>query len=334
MSATSKSKSPLDAEIDEFCLEHLGASPDRILFPGGRDRKTIVVEAKGQSYALAKRSSIGRADLEARVLKVGSKTALVPELIAQDGAFVLQSFVKGTRLTERLEFGDHAERIELLEQAGRSLLTLQSSASWAPELKKAPRIGQRKGWALDFARTPLLLADQLQIGLSDYDINSVAALINSSETAFVKWDSRPGNAIVSDQGKIVWIDWEHAGFAAPEDDLVWLLADEWSPNIESVERSLMMSLAKSIDEPIDAFEMRFKIKVILHSTIRLGLIFRRKGDGSWWNVREALKHDRVGVSRGHVQRVCKRAYRLSKSVPEMRSLCEFFSSIHEFTSAN
>ena len=316
--------------MNDFCRRHLGAEVDTFTFPGGRDRKTIVIEVAGTRYALAKRSSAGRARLEANVLRVGQQTSHAPDLIAQEDVFVLQFFVDGTRLTEELEFADKSNRAILLNNAGRALLRLQSHASWATELKDAPKIGHRDGWAEDFARTPVRLAEQLEMGAPEWDLQSILPHLVLKETAFVKWDSRPGNALVKPDRSVVWIDWEHAGLASPEDDLVWLLADEWTPDLESVEQDLILELAKTSALSADELEIRFKIKAVLHSAIRLGLVFRRKGDGPWWNVRDALEHDRVGVSRGHVQRVCKRAYRLCKSVPVLDGLAAQFYEIHGY----
>ena len=49
----------------------------------------------------------------------------------------------------------------------------------------------------------------------ELDEPSLIALLRVKTPAFIKWDARPGNAIVNKNGTITWFDWEHCGCRSP-----------------------------------------------------------------------------------------------------------------------
>lgn len=323
------SRTPLlEADITRFCLKHLDQVPDEIAYPGGRGRKTVVIRIGTTRYAVSKRTSVTRAKLEAKVLENFGASGLVPKLIANDGDMVLQSFAEGERLTLALEVGDPQTREHLLKNAARGLAQLQSLADENRLARQLPVIGARRGWYLDFARAPKQLALNLRLETPDYDDELIAAFVSQREDAFVKWDARPGNALVSD-GAVSWIDWEHCGLGSIEDDLVWLFADEWTPMSQDVAAWAICQLAASRQLSFDELYERFATKLVLHSCMRLGLIFRRKGDGGWWNPAEAIAHDRVGVSAAHVRRVCRRMRVIAASFDRIDFAAELATQIED-----
>ncbi len=322
-----------DEEISTVCRQILGAEPTGITYPGGRDRKTVIADIGDREIVATKRSSLSRAKLEARVLQVLGDGPHVPKLLGQKGNFVLQSRLIGQRLSEALELSNVETRKELLISAGMSLIELQVKANDSDLLSEAPKIGDRKGWHLDFAKSPDRLAEQISASPPVYEPDLLASIIAVRLPSFVKWDSRPGNALVDAQGSVGWFDWEHCGVGSAEDDLVWMLADEWSPNVPEAEFELLKRMASIHDEDFETLVSRFHTKAVLHSIIRLGLILRRKGDGPWWNAESSLKNDRVGVSPAHVKRVITRAGRWAGAHPHLRGLTEFLHQVHEHAKA-
>lgn len=307
-------------EIASICRAILGADPAGVTYPGGQDRKTVVATVAGREVVVTKRSSGSRASLEALVLRTLGGESGVPELLGHRGQFVLQSKLQGQRLSEALELGELARRKSLLVSAGTVLIELQSKANASTLLDRAPKIGVRDGWQRDFARTPERLAELIGVQDFEVDIDPIVEVLEVRLPSFVKWDSRPGNALVDTSGQVGWFDWEHCGVASAEDDLVWLLADEWSPNVPEAEFELLKLLAETREVEFNALVERFHTKAVLHSMIRLGLIFRRKGDGPWWSAKSSLENDRVGVSLAHVRRVVARADRWASSHAHLRDL--------------
>lgn len=320
----------LDEEISAICSELLGAVPTGITYPGGRDRKTIIANVGDREIVVTKRSSASRGQLEALVLRTLGDSPSVPELLGHKGNFVLQSKLDGQRLSEGLEFADRETRKKLLISAGKSLIELQVKANENGLLTEAPRIGDRKDWHLDFSKAPDRLAEQISVTAPSYDPQALASNISVRLPSFVKWDSRPGNAMVDTKGTVGWFDWEHCGVGSAEDDLVWMLADEWSPNVPEAEFELLKHLAITHETDFEILVPRFHTKAVLHSIIRLGLILRRKGDGPWWNAASSLENDRVGVSPAHVKRVVNRACRWAGAQPHLRSLSDFLRQVNEY----
>lgn len=315
-------------EIIDLCQHVLGRAPDGISYPGGQGRKTVLVSVDGKEYAVSKRASVGRAELEARVLETYSSLGTVPGIVAHKGAFVVQEGVAGKRLTLALEMALGEERESLVRISGSSLLKMQVFSNGSEMALQAPEIGARAGWFQDFAETPNRLANFLGMKCDGYDAARVVPLLHSETRVLVKWDARPGNALLTEDGEIVWFDWEHCGIGAPEDDLVWFLADEWTPICHSVEAGLLDQIETPDRKSLNA---RFHAKVVLHSCIRLGLIFQRKGDGPWWSAQAALASDRVGVSPAHVRRVCRKAAYWAAQDENLTHLCAFFQSVEAET---
>lgn len=317
-------------EINQICLDLLGEVPVDIRFPGGHDRKTIIAVLTEREVVVSRRASATRAKLEARVVRALQPSGHVPELLGVKGHFVLQSMIEGGRLTSAMENAPRIGRTALLLAAGQSLLGFQSYGADAGLVSFAPRIGQRDGWILDYAKTPFRLAEMIDHPIEHYSAEAIAERLNPKAPAFVKWDARPGNALLDETGRVVWIDWEHCGVGSAEDDLVWLLADEWSPISEEAEDKLLDALAASSDFSRDEAAFRFHAKAVLHSMIRLQLVFRRKGDGPWWNVRQSMEHDRVGVSQAHVHRVVTKAKRWALMYPELQMLAELLDATENY----
>ncbi|MFY0682702.1 MAG: phosphotransferase [Thalassovita sp.] len=313
--------------VAALCVKLWGKTPDTIEYPGGQSRKTIVVVVDGRRFVVSKRASKTRAKLEAMVLETLSPQGFVPDLIAHTGQFVVQQEITGRRLTEALELSSAPAREALLKQAGQSLLDLQVLGGKTDLLLSAPKIGDRPNWFRDFAAVPAQLAQQLGHAIPDYDAATVATKLQSTHPAFVKWDARAGNALYTEQDEVVWFDWEHCGVGAVEDDLVWLLADEWSPISPAAEAHLIDQAAAISPEPRHRIEERFLLKVVLHSMVRLGLIYARKADGPWWDARSAMANDNVGVSPAHVRRICRRARRWCDQIKDFHNVVTLLDTI-------
>lgn len=317
-----------ESEIVAFCRAEWDMDPSDIQYPGGSGRKTVQVTVGGATYVVSKRSSGSRARLEGDVLSRLSDMELVPKLISRRENVVVQELVTGERLTSALERADAQGREDLLIKSGLSLLEAQIYAEKAGLNALVPRIGVRPNWKKDFANSPFRLAQEFGFDCSGYDSDRVVNILVQGRPSFVKWDARPGNAMLA-ENRLIWIDWEHCGLAATEDDLVWLMADEWTPISPDAEISLLTDFAMRREEDFEKLSQRFYVKAVLHCAIRASLIFRRKGEGPWWNPYEAMKHDRVGVTAAHVRRVCLKAERWAVENSETQMLVGLFKHVRE-----
>lgn len=316
-----------EIELSQFCVKTWGSRPGNVEMPGGAGRKTVIVTYGDDAFVVSKRKSEGRAQLEAAALAVLAPTGLAPKLVHRDGDWIVQEKVDGERLTYLLEIGTQDERERLLTNAAIGLITLQETGTRLGLPRIAPKIGARDRWAEDFADTPLRLAERLGLPIADYSAGTVVPFLKCDEPVFVKWDARPGNALVRPDGGIIWFDWEHCGCRAPEDDLVWLFADEWSPICAPAVKAALTHLAATSGVSLRDLTERFWHKAVMHSIYRLMLIVDRKGDGGWWSAARAMDKDRVGVTLAHVRRVCRRAADLAEKADQLQPLIPFFADV-------
>lgn len=305
-------------EIEALCHAVFGRSADRIETPGGSKRKTVTVLVGADRFVLSKRDSPNRAKLEAAVLQALASTGAVPRLLHCDGRFVVQQHVAGTPLAQSLAAADRPGQIRLLQKAINGLLALQTAAVTTDLAQSCPPIGARPGWTADLLHVPQRLAEQFGLVAPPLDHATLIARLNSQPRQFIKWDARPGNAVLRPDQSLCWFDWEHCGLRARADDMVWLLADEWAPDAPEAERHAIDSLAAA--DPSSAAEVSryFTMMAILHSFVRLSLIFARKGNGPWWNPETCLRFDLIGVTPDHVARLCNRILRWLDQTPELQ----------------
>ncbi|MEP2809619.1 hypothetical protein [Parasphingorhabdus sp.] len=318
-------------EIEAFCIKTWNKEPLSVSYPGGSGRKTVIVDLETGRFAVSKRASTSRAKLEALVLQKFSSSSNVPALILQTDEYVVQEVIVGQRLSEVLEYATPEKRTEKIILAGKSLFELQQAGKKTGLISIAPKIGANPAWKNNLAQVPIRLAERTGYTLTGYDAEKIGATLVKAEPAFVKWDARPGNAFVVNNNRIVWFDWEHCGVASAEDDLVWLLADEWTPINSEAEAALLAHYSRRTSTSSDEITHRFRIKAVLHSMIRLMLILDRKTQGSWQSIKAGLAQDRVGVSLPHVNRVCRRAADWADVIPELRCLESMIVYANEYT---
>ncbi|WP_058249254.1 aminoglycoside phosphotransferase family protein [Tropicibacter naphthalenivorans] len=280
--------------VTELCQKVFGTVPDAVLRPGGVSRQTILLQVGAARYALAKRSSPARAALEAGALRYLSGTGHTPSLVHHEGCFVIQTYVEGKRLSAVLDRAAPDEVDHWITSAAQSLATLQEAAAQSPLRAQLPHIGARDGWAADLAQVPARLAQRLGIDL-DFDVAQATRRLAVPRPQPVKWDARPGNAIVTPDGRVVWFDWEHCGLRRATDDLAWFLADEWCPHRPDLEPALIARFAAADPEA-------FTTMALLHAFVRVDLILSRRAGGPWWDRETCLAQDKIGVTANELAR--------------------------------
>lgn len=319
----------------QACLRLIGVEPSRIEYPGGTSRCSVRAVAGGKSFIVTRRKLATRAALEAGVMReLRTGGAPVPEVLAFDGEWLIQQDLGLRRLSLALgsaadlrTAGHHAA------QAATGLLLCQLAAQKVALEKRVAPIGIKPEWLTSLLAAPARVA--VQLGLPDPDIGAVMTheQITPRHLSFVKWDARPGNAIVvSDEGGdngAAWIDWEHCGARDALDDLAWLLCDEYMPDDAALEvallkRFLPLFARQSQRAPEDALLYLSRFGT-LHTCMRLHLVLKHKGDGAWWSAEACERTDRVGVTAQAARRLCARGARWCARWPGGERMSRFFS---------
>jgi len=309
-----------DAAVVKICQQFFGRAPDAMHAPGGATRRTRIVEIGSDTFAVSKRASQGRAALEAKALKTLAQTGLTPELVACEGEVVVQSFVEGTRLSAVLDAAPNPQ--DVMVQAAQSLRRLQTVAMDSGLQRHLPKIGRRAGWLSDLTRVPEGLARRLSLPPPVLDCDRLEARLSVHRWTAVKWDARPGNALCTPDGRIVWFDWEHCGLRTATDDLAWLLADEWCPSGPETE-----TLCSALFDPED--QARFLPMAAMHACLRLNLIARYKAEGDWWARSRCLAEDRVGITATEAARQVAKLRRWAGADPDLSGLKDFADVVQE-----
>ncbi len=287
----------------------------------------MICKAGSRLIAVSRRRSSARARLEALVLRHLGPLGLTPALVARSGNVIVQEFIEGDRLPVAMARLPAGGRQALMRRAADALIDAQIAAADAGLSELVPMIGARPGWDADLAMATTRLGQTLALDVPHHEFGSALSLAQGTTRQFVKWDARPGNAIVTPNGSVCWIDWEHAGARRPVDDLVWFFADEWAPDAAQALGHALERLAESSRTDPAALRRQFIAMAVAHSCMRLLLILNRKAGGSWWNHAECLKYDRIGVTPAHVHHLARRAAGWSAEEESLGSLSGFFEEI-------
>lgn len=312
--------------IAAICRELLGEVPDRIDFPGGSNRKTAIVHFASASYAVSRRRSSERAALEATVLtQLSHWGAPVPRLVASKGRWTIQEYLTGVRLSQALDKARRPGKAKLLNSGVQGLVRIHEAGRRAGLANRVVAIGRSRGWLQTFIEAPHHVGTLIEMPPPELDEASLIERLSVKTPAFIKWDARPGNAIVREDGTIAWFDWEHCGCRSPLDDLAWLLCDEWAPDDESLEEKILKTHLPEFSAGRSVKQARDYLMVFgtLHMCVRLSLILSNKGDGDWWDRDHCLAGDKVGVTREAVRNLCQRTKRWAEHTTILATLSDW-----------
>ncbi|NNL10621.1 MAG: phosphotransferase [Pseudomonadales bacterium] len=322
----------IDEQLAAACEKLLGKRIISMEYPGGSSRDSVkIVSDDGEVAFASTRSRTARADNERKVLlALAKENTNAPKLLATNGKrLLIQQSIPGVWLTEALHAASDLQ-IELrLDNALESLAAIQQAGSRAGLDSEMEALGSSSGWVAGLLERPQVIGTFFNIDAPDYDSNALQGMLQARSPRFVKWDARPGNAIARPDEQVFWIDWEHSGARNRLDDMVWLMADEWVPERPEIEGRLLKKHLDMFSDDLsrqDA-ENYFYAMGVFHLCVRMGLIFRYKKDGKWWNYNRCLAGDKVGVTRRNLRRVCLRGERWAKKNSETLALARWFKQM-------
>ena len=299
-------------EVEALTQRVFGQKPTRVAFPGGTHRSAFIADIGGDLFVLAKRENEEDAQLEAIVLKCLSKTGHVPEFVARQERWLVQQCVPGQRLPILLDEAEQgAPRQTLMGDALEALAVIHEAAHDDGLQHRMPRVGIRPGWIDDRIGEMHLTSKILEIGEAKIDQAAIHKMLDVKHRDFIKWDARPGNALVH-EGRHYWFDWEDCGRRNALDDLACLFCDEWSMITAHAEDALidrfLPRFARSM--PADLAYDYLMVAGLVQTTYRLRLAVKyRQRDGEWWSRSKCLKGDKVGVTAQEVGLLCNRGVR-------------------------
>lgn len=320
----------LRKEIETLCQRVFGELPRRVAFPGGESRSAFVADVGEGIHVLARRDSRDDAILEGIVMKCLSRTGFVPAVVQVYDQWVVQKYVEGVRLPIVLDrLSSMNDREATIDSALATLVALQERAHSENLHHRVPKIRPNENWADGHLDRPRRISEVLGIVPPKLDMGKLGKKFAVSHRDFIKGDARPGNASVS-KDTIVWFDWEGCGRRNSLDDLVYVMADEWTNLDAAAEARLLekyvepFARGRSRDEAWE-YVMAFGVFHMCARTRRA--IKYRQRDGRWWSRETCLMGDKLGVTKSEVGRMCLRAQRWSAEVEELQPLVTWFDEV-------
>lgn len=308
------------------CQTLLGRVPETVEWPASRSRRSVRVNFADGAVIAIRRKRRERAQLEAHVMQtLHDRGAPVPAVLAFDGEWLLQEYIEGSRLPNILVGDDRETSRKLLESAAEGLARIHEIGNETGLNTKVVRLGVADSWIAEFMDTPLRIGVALDVPAPRLDLAAIAQWLAVGPPCFLKWDARPGNAMVRPDRSVVWFDWEHCGARNALDDFAWLLADEYVPDISGL---IEIAIAHA-PAGLSAEDARigFATYATFHTAVRLALVVHHKADGPWWDDAMCLREDKVRVSAAGARILCARGAELAAGNPATAPLSEWFGNV-------
>lgn len=333
---TSGRANPLDGErrkeVEALAQRFFGRAPERVAFPGGKSRSAFIADMGADGLVvMAKRDDERDAQLEATVLKGLSASGCTPRFVARHGVWLVQECVPGTRLPILLD-REPATREMRIGEALDGLLAIRAAAAESGLVHRVPKLGVRSGWFAARIAEMAEAAARLDIAPPALDVPGLSRILDVRHRDFVKWDARPGNALVGDDGRTTWFDWEDCGRHDSMDDLVCLLADEWTPLDAAQEERILdrylprFAGRRSADEARRDHAVMTMVQIGFRMRLAVGYWAKRE---RWWDREHCLNGDKVGVTPQEVGRLIERGRRTADGHALTRPYLPFLDALEE-----
>ena len=320
------------AQVAALSNKVFGHSPKRVAFPGGKSRSAFIADMGDAPYVFAKRSNRGDAQLEGIVLRTLGPSGYVPRLKAVVDQWVVQEWVPGERLPVVLnQTADMESRKLRVSEALECLIHIHNEAQSANLHHRIPKIGSVDKWLWNRTGAAKRISKSVGLRAPELDRDKLVRLMDVKRDEFVKWDARPGNAMVGDQGTI-WFDWEDCGHSKALDDLAYLLCDEWTNLDEQSEAELLKSYFPFFNRSLSQERGQHYLRLfgVTHMILRIRMAqnFHTR-DGEWWDRDYCLNGDKVGVTPFEMNREINRASRWADGVSELKPLVPWLQSLQD-----
>jgi len=312
------------------CQQLLGQKLVAIEFPGGMHRSSFRLTLEnGHSVIASRRFNAGRSFYESLVMRRLEKhQAPIPKHYAYNGLVMIQEELSGVRLSDALQNCSEEQYVKMMSSALDALLEIHEIAEKEKLSEVVPIIGCEHDWLIAFIDRTALLGNYMGIPTAKIPVKQIYDCLMLLKPRFIKWDARPGNAMLGDDGKVKWFDWEHCCARNPMDDMAWLLCDDAVPNYPEAEDQLIDTYLAAFADGRKLDEARVYLDVfgMHHACVRLCRILNEKDSDSWLAYENSISVQHGSPLRT-AQQLCKRASRWAGKNPMTASLAEWFLQI-------
>lgn len=321
-----------DPQFGAKVQRSMGVALAGIDYPGGESRNTIRVRLEdGRVCYATGRPKRAQSTQELQILWALKRAGVpAPEVLGVEDTFFLQQEIVGERLSLALNAATPEDRVQLMRQAGLSLVQVHRALADPDAIGFFPpesRLNESKRAAR--AALPREAATYFGCDQPTYDEAHVASLLLDRDQTPIKGDTRPANAIVSPEGETVWIDWDRADRGNRLSDLVRLICDEYSPISPDAELTLVQDLLPEIApdwSKADRDEV-FAVSAVLHCLFRLSLIYDKLARGGhWYDPESCLQKDSIGVAPVYVRQLCARGQFWAEQSLALKSTTAVFAA--------
>ena len=309
-----------------------GRPPKRVAFPGGTSRSAFIADMGDETFVFAKRENVSDSQLEGIVLRTIGDTGYVPKLKAVIEDWVVQEYVAGTRLPVLLnDSQDMNQREELVGSSLESLIHIHDAAYSANLQHRVPKVGTVDKWLWDRSGAAKRISNSIGISYPKLDREELVRLMDVKRNEFVKWDARPGNAMVNDN-RVIWFDWEDCGRSNALDDLGFVLCDEWTCLDQASESRLLDKYFPFFNRSLSKQNGEHYLRVfgVIHMVLRMRMALKlRSRENKWWDREYCLQGDKVGVTQQEFDRLVVRSKRWADGVHELKPFLPWLDELSE-----
>jgi len=317
-----------------LCQQLLGHQVAHIEYPGGSYRTSCqLILENGQTLIATRRSTPVRSRYESLILqRLEKHNAPIPQHYAYNGLVLLQEDIQGIRLSEALENATEKQYESYMHSALNALSEIHQIADKEGLDHAVPIIGCERDWLIALLDRTAIIGNHLNIPCPSVPVAQMFDLLLLLKPRFIKWDARPGNAILCNDGNVKWFDWEHCCARNRIDDIAWLLCDDSVPDYpETEERLIEAHLHAFADERnIDEAFAYLNVFGVHHCCVRLARLLDEKRNRTWHDVDINIKHGQSGLALKESIRLCKRASRWSRKNEMTAVLGDWFLEIAEY----
>lgn len=316
--------------VSDLSLKVFGKLPARVAFPGGESRAAFVVDLGHAVFVFARRESKGEAQMEGIVLRTLGPTGFVPNLRAISEDWIVQEFIEGTRVPVVVdEAADEAARQVLIDGCLESLAGIHEAAHVLNLRHRMPKLGVADNWLWNRTGAAKRISKAADLTPPDLDRDALVKAMDVKRDEFIKWDARPGNAMVA-EGRTVWFDWEDCGRSKALDDLAFVLCDEWTALEEDTVQALKAQWFERFNRSLSADQgMEYLHNFgVCHMLLRLRSALKlhaRKND--WWDRAYCLNGDKVGVTAEETGRLIRRMRVWADDAPLWRPILPWLDEV-------
>ena len=318
------------AQVENLSMKVFGRAPKRVAFPGGKTRAAFIADMGQAPFVFAKREDKDDAQLEGIVLRTLGPSGYVPKLKAVVENWVVQEFVAGQRLPVVLDnIESMAEREKLVADSLESLIHIQEQAHSSNLHHRVPKVGTVEKWLWNRTGAAKRISKSIGITPPDLDRESLVELMDVKRDEFVKWDARPGNAMVTED-RVLWFDWEDCGRSKALDDLGFVLCDEWMAIDAGTEERLFKTYFPFFNRSLSAEQGEFYLRLfgVTHMLLRIRMaqkLYSRKDE--WWDRDYCLEGDKIGVTATEMARQVSRIRLWADGIEQFGSLIPWLDDL-------